>query len=115
MQGWMKLFFAGVWLGSSKWRQAFEGEIGYLGQMDHPKDQPGTLNNQIFNGCLVISNHFPCKDFESSNWNNHKELVVCNIQEEVFGRISSERCGLKKGLREVRFLHQFFPKTRTSN
>ena len=24
-----------------------------------------------FNGCSVISNHFPCKDFESSNWNNH--------------------------------------------
>ncbi len=25
----------------------------------------------VFNGCLVISNHFLCKDWESSNWNNH--------------------------------------------
>ncbi len=30
-------------------------------------NSPGTPNNQ-FNGCLVISNHFLCKDFESSNW-----------------------------------------------
>ena len=22
-----------------------------------------------------LNNHFPCKEFESSNWNNHKELV----------------------------------------
>ncbi len=25
----------------------------------------------VFYGCLVISNHFSCKDFESSSWNNH--------------------------------------------
>ncbi len=37
-----------------------------------------TNNNQLepqgqpfINGCLVISNHFLCKDWESSNWNNH--------------------------------------------
>ena len=26
----------------------------------------------VWNGCLVISNHFPSKDSESSNWNNQK-------------------------------------------
>ena len=33
----------------------------------------------FINGCLVISNHFPCKDFESSNWNNHKELLGLRV------------------------------------
>ena len=27
--------------------------------------------NHFINRCLVISNHFLCKDWESSNWNNH--------------------------------------------
>ena len=37
--------------------------------------QPGTLNNH----CLTDvwwNNHFLCSDLESSNWNNHKKLVV---------------------------------------
>ena len=29
--------------------------------------EPQTI---FFYGCLVISNHFPCKDLEPSNWNN---------------------------------------------
>ena len=39
---------------------------------------PGTLRPTISKWMeMVISNHFPCKDFESSNWNNHlKKLVV---------------------------------------
>ena len=36
---------------------------------------PGTLNNQFFMD-VWLKDHFPCKDVESSNWNNHKELVV---------------------------------------
>ena len=31
------------------------------------------LTQPIFNGCLVISNHFLCNDLESSNWNQHKK------------------------------------------
>ena len=30
--------------------------------------EPQTI---FFYGCLVISNHFPCKDLEPSNWNKH--------------------------------------------
>ena len=30
----------------------------------------------VFNGCFVISTHFPSKGLESSNCNNHKNLVV---------------------------------------
>ncbi len=30
----------------------------------------------LFNGCLVISNHFLCKDLESFNWNNHSEIHI---------------------------------------
>ena len=37
---------------------------------------PGTPNNQFFRGCLVMSNHFPSKALESSNWNNHLKQVV---------------------------------------
>ena len=39
------------------------------------KHLPGTPNNK-FLMAVWLNNHFPCKDFESSNWNNHKELVV---------------------------------------
>ncbi len=34
-----------------------------------------SLNNQFLMD-VWSNNHFQCKDFESSNWNNHKELVV---------------------------------------
>ena len=50
---------------------------------------PGTLNNQFLMD-VWLNNHFPCKDVESSNWNNHKELVVWSSRviltpiEEVF-------------------------------
>ena len=35
----------------------------------------GPQNYQYKSGCLVISNHFPCKDLESSNWNNLKRWL----------------------------------------
>ena len=41
----------------------------FLGTARYPK-QP------VFNGCLVISNHFLCTDLESSNWNNHFKVDV---------------------------------------
>ena len=36
---------------------------------------PGTLNNHFFMD-VWWNNHFLCRDLESSNWNNHKKLVV---------------------------------------
>ena len=42
--------------------------------------RPGTLRPTIYKWMeMVISNHFPCKDFESSNWNNHKKLVGLRV------------------------------------
>ena len=35
-----------------------------------------TENNRFFNGCLVISSHFPCQDLESSHWNTHSSMDV---------------------------------------
>ena len=43
--------------------------------------QPGTLNNQFLMD-VWWNKPFPCKDFESSNWNNHKELVVWSSRKE---------------------------------
>ena len=44
---------------------------------------PGTPHNHPLNGCLVISNHFLCKDLESSNWNNHKKTGSLEFQVEM--------------------------------
>ena len=33
----------------------------------------------FINRCLVISNHFLCKDWESSNWNNHLQMVGLGV------------------------------------
>ena len=36
----------------------------------------GTPNNHVWIMDDWLNNNFQCKDLESSNWNNHKELVV---------------------------------------
>ena len=48
---------------------------------------PGTPNNRLQID-VWWNNHFLCKDWESSNWNNHKEQVAWSsypIRSHYFG------------------------------
>ena len=66
-------FFLGFYHSKSPWKPPF-GKYIYI---------PGTLNNQFLMD-VWLNNHFPCKDVESSNWNNHKELVVWSSRYIIF-------------------------------
>ena len=65
---------------STKHPWIFHPKIGSKRIEPKTGDVPGTLRPTIYKWMeMVITNHFPCKDFESSNWNNHKKLVGLRV------------------------------------